>query len=141
MKIRNRIALTLENQVAQVQLDRPEKRNALDMEMFRAIAEVQEKLARERGLRAVILSGSGVDFCSGLDVKALMKDRYGMVRLLWKWIFWRANLAQQVSVGWRTLPVPVFAAIQGRCWGGGASAFATSGRFSAPWPQRSTLSS
>ncbi len=119
MKIRNRISLTLENQVAQVQMDRPEKRNALDMEMFRAIAEVQGKLARERGLRAVILSGSGVDFCSGLDVRALMKDRAGMIRLLWKWFPWRANLAQQVSVGWRTLPVPVFAAVQGRCWGGG----------------------
>jgi len=32
---------------------------------------------------------------------------------------WRANLAQQVSVGWRRLSVPVFAAIHGRCWGGG----------------------
>jgi enoyl-CoA hydratase/carnithine racemase len=119
MKIRNRITLTLENQVAQVRMDRPEKRNALDMEMFHAIAEVQRKLAGERGLRAVILSGSGVDFCSGLDVKALMKDRHGMIRLLWKWLPWRANLAQRVSVGWRSLPVPVFAAIQGRCWGGG----------------------
>jgi enoyl-CoA hydratase/carnithine racemase len=119
MKIMNRILLTLENQVAQVQLDRQEKRNALDLEMFRAIAEVQRKLARERSLRAVVLSGSGVDFCSGLDVRALMKNRSGMIRLLWKLLPWRANLAQQVGVGWRNLPVPVFAAIQGRCWGGG----------------------
>jgi enoyl-CoA hydratase/carnithine racemase len=119
MKIRNRIALTLENQVAQVQLDRPEKRNALDLGMFQAIAEVQGKLAKERDLRAVVLTGSGIDFCSGLDVSSLMKDRAGMVKLLWKWLPWRANLAQQVSVGWRKLPVPVFAAIQGRCWGGG----------------------
>ncbi|MFC1720098.1 crotonase/enoyl-CoA hydratase family protein [Pseudomonadota bacterium] len=119
MKISNRIVLTLENQVAQVQLNRPEKRNALDMDMFRALAGVQEKLAKERDLRAVVLTGSGVDFCSGLDVRALMKDRAGMVKLLWKWLPWRANLAQQVSVGWRSLPVPVFAAIQGRCWGGG----------------------
>jgi enoyl-CoA hydratase/carnithine racemase len=119
MKIRNRIVLTLDNQVAQVQMDRPEKHNALDLEMFRAITEVQGKLARERGLRAVVLSGSGVDFCSGLDVRSLMKDRSGMVKLLWKWLPWRANLAQKVSVGWRTLPVPVFAAIHGRCWGGG----------------------
>jgi enoyl-CoA hydratase/carnithine racemase len=119
MKIRNRIVLNLENQVAGVELNRPEKHNALDVEMFRAIAEVQHLLNRERGLRAVILSGSGVDFCSGLDVRSLMKDRSGMLKLLWKWLPWRANLAQRVSVGWRTLPVPVFAAIQGRCWGGG----------------------
>jgi len=119
MKIRNRITLIMEHQVARVQMDRADKRNALDLEMFRAMAEVQQKLARERELRAVVLSGSGIDFCSGLDVRSLMKDRSGMIKLLWKWLPWRANLAQQVSVGWRTLPVPVFAAIQGRCWGGG----------------------
>lgn len=119
MKIRNCVALSVENQVARVQLDRPEKHNALNLEMFQAIAEAQQKLARERDVRAVVLSGAGVDFCTGLDVKSLMKDRSGMIRLLWKWLPWRANLAQKVSVGWRTLPVPVFAAIQGRCWGGG----------------------
>ncbi len=119
MKIRNRVLLTIEKQVARVRLDRPEKHNALDLDMFRAIAEVQRRLGREKDLRAVVLTGSGVDFCTGLDVQSLMKDRSGMLKLLWKWHPWRANLAQQVSVGWRTLPVPVFAAIQGRCWGGG----------------------
>jgi enoyl-CoA hydratase/carnithine racemase len=119
MHIDHRILLTVENRIARVQLNRPEKHNALDLEMFSAIAKMQKKLARERDLRAVILSGSGVDFCSGLDVKSMMKDRTGMLKLLWKWLPWHANLAQQVSVGWRNLPVPVFAAIHGRCWGGG----------------------
>lgn len=119
MKIRNCIELSVENQVAQVQLYRPEKHNALNMEMFQAIAETQKKLAGERDVRAVVLSGAGVDFCSGLDVRALMKNRSDMMRLLWKWLPWQANLAQQAGVGWRRLPVPVFAAIQGRCWGGG----------------------
>ena len=119
MQIGNRVLLTLENQVALVQLNRPEKHNALDLEMFRAIAQMQQKLARESSVRAVILSGSGVDFCSGLDAKSVLKDRTGALKLLWKWLPWRANLAQQVSVGWRRLSVPVFAAIHGRCWGGG----------------------
>ena len=87
--------------------------------MFSAIAKTQKKLARESDLRAVVLSGSGVDFCTGLDVKSMMKNRIGMLKLLWKWLPWRANLAQQVSVGWRNLSVPVFSAIHGRCWGGG----------------------
>lgn len=111
--------LTMEGEVAQVRLNRPEKRNALDLEMFQAIAAVQKRLRRNRELRAVVLSGAGVDFCSGLDVKSAMHDRRGMVRLLWKWLPWQANLAQRVSVGWRELPAPVIAAIQGRCWGGG----------------------
>ena len=119
MQIENRVLLTLENQLALVQLNRPEKHNALDLEMFRAIAQIQKKLTGESGIRAVILSGSGVDFCSGLDAKSVLKDRTGALKLLWKWLPWRANLAQQVSVGWRRLSVPVFAAIHGRCWGGG----------------------
>ena len=119
MNIGNRVSVNIENQVASVQLNRPEKHNALDLEMFQAIAKMQSKLAGESRLRAVVLSGSGVDFCTGLDIKSLMKDRSGMRKLLWKWLPWRPNLAQQVAVGWRTLPVPVISAIQGRCWGGG----------------------
>jgi len=119
MQIENRVLLTLENQIALVQLNRPEKHNALDLEMFRAIVQMQKKLARESSIRAVILSGSGIDFCTGLDAKSVMKDRTGPLKLLWKWLPWRTNLAQQVSVGWRRLSVPVFAAIHGRCWGGG----------------------
>lgn len=105
--------------MAQVRLDRPDKRNALDLEMFQAIAAVQKRLRRSQQLKAVVLSGAGIDFCSGLDVKSAMHDRRGMVRLLWKWLPWQANLAQRVSVGWRDLRAPVIAAIQGRCWGGG----------------------
>lgn len=115
----NRVLLNIENGVAAVRLNRPEKHNALDLEMFQAIVRTQEKLAGENDLRAVVISGSGVDFCTGLDVKSVMKDRNGMRKLLWKWLPWRSNLAQQVSVGWRRLSIPVFAAIHGRCWGGG----------------------
>ena len=115
----DRIAMSLENHVAHVQLNRPDKRNALDLDMFKAIAEAQRSLRGTRGLRAVVLSGTGVDFCSGLDVKSAMHDRKGMVRLLWKWLPWQANLAQRAGLGWRLLPAPVIAAVHGRCWGGG----------------------
>lgn len=119
MNYRGRVSLTIENQLAVVELDRAEKHNALDLEMFLAIIDAQRELGRDGGVRAAMLCGAGVDFCTGLDVKSIMKDRSGMKRLLWKWLPWRANLAQQVSVGWRRLSVPVFAAIHGRCWGGG----------------------
>jgi len=115
----DRIDLTMEQQVARVCLNRPDKRNALDLEMFRAIASAQKSLAGRRELRAVVLSGAGIDFCSGLDIKSAMHDRRGMVSLLWKWLPWRANLAQRAGLGWRELRVPVIAALHGRCWGGG----------------------
>ena len=114
-----RVLISINEQVAEVRLNRAAKHNALDIGMFTAIASAQKQLAKNRRLRAVILSGEGEDFSSGLDVKSLMKDRSGTLKLLWKWLPWRANLAQIVSVGWRRLPVPVIAAIHGRCWGGG----------------------
>ncbi len=114
-----RVLLTVESSIARVRLNRADKRNALDLAMFEAIAATQKKVRAERAVRVVILEAEGEDFCSGLDVKSMLSDRRAMLRLLWKWLPWQANLAQQVSVGWRRLSVPVIAAIQGRCWGGG----------------------
>jgi enoyl-CoA hydratase/carnithine racemase len=115
----DRVLLTVDSDIARVQLNRPAKRNALDTAMFEAIVDAQKKLRRLRGLRAVILSGRGEDFCSGLDIKSMLTNRRAAARLMWKWLPWRPNRAQQVSVGWGDLPVPVIAAIHGRCWGGG----------------------
>lgn len=115
----DRVQLLVENHIAHVQLSRPGKRNALDLAMFEAIAAAQQALRKQRDLRVVVLSGAGIDFCSGLDIKSAMHDRQGMLRLLWKWLPWRANLAQLAGVGWRDFRVPVIAAIHGRCWGGG----------------------
>lgn len=114
-----RITVAVEDGVARVQLSRPDKHNALDLAMFEALARTQRQLAGMQGLRAVVLSGAGVDFCTGLDVTSAMHDRRGMLRLLWKWLPWQANLAQRAGIGWRRLPTPVIAAIHGRCWGGG----------------------
>jgi enoyl-CoA hydratase/carnithine racemase len=115
----DRVLVSVDNDIARVQLNRPAKRNALDAAMFDAIVDAQKKLRRIRGLRAVILSGRGEDFCSGLDIKSMLGNRRAAARLMWKWLPWRPNRAQRVSVGWGGLPVPVIAAIHGRCWGGG----------------------
>jgi enoyl-CoA hydratase/carnithine racemase len=138
----DRITVTTENGVARVRLNRPDKRNALDLEMFRAIAEAQKSLRSARALRAVVLAGAGVDFCSGLDVKSAMHDRHGMIRLLWKWLPWRANLAQRAGLGWRDLAVPVVVALQGRCWGGGLQiALGADFRIAAPNASLSVMES
>ena len=51
------VDLLIENDIAFVTLNRPEKRNALDMEMFRAIDSVSRQLRRNRKIRAVIVQG------------------------------------------------------------------------------------
>jgi enoyl-CoA hydratase/carnithine racemase len=65
-----------------------------------------------------------------------------MLRLLWKWLPWRANLAQRAGIGWRRLPVPVIAAIHGRCWGGGLQiALGADFRITAPDASLSVMES
>jgi len=115
----NRIKLEFQQQIATVTLNRPEKRNALDMKMFYAINETIQQIKRDRKIRVVIVKAEGEDFCSGLDIKSVLKNKLNAVKLLWKWLPGNSNLAQIVSTGWKQLPVPVIMAINGRCWGGG----------------------
>jgi enoyl-CoA hydratase/carnithine racemase len=113
------VTLNIDNDIAFVTLNRAEKRNALDMAMFKAIDKISRQLKQNRKIRAVIVQGSGEDFCSGLDVKSVLSQRSSAMSLLAKWLPGQANLAQRVSVNWRKIPVPVIMVIQGRCWGGG----------------------
>lgn len=114
-----RVTCKFENNIAIVQLNRPDKCNAVDMAMFKSLASVIKQLKNDRSVRAIVISGNGKDFCSGLDVKSVMKDPLAGIKLLWKWLPGSANLAQQVSFGWRKLSVPVITSIHGRCWGAG----------------------
>ena len=128
-----RVSVEIANNIAHVKLNRADKLNALDMEMFIAIRHSIKTLRKNRAIRAVIVSGNGEDFCSGLDVKSIMKSPMNMLKLLFKVLPWRANLAQVVSTGWQDIPVPVICAIHGRCWGGGLQiALGADFRFATP---------
>jgi len=115
----NSVLLTIENQIAYVTLNRAEKHNALNMSMFYQIDNVIKQLKNNRNIRVVIVRGKGCDFCSGLDIKSVMKSPLNILKLLFKWLPGRSNLAQRVSTGWRTIPVPVIMVLHGRVWGGG----------------------
>ncbi|MDQ1431172.1 MAG: hypothetical protein QOF40_1774 [Actinomycetota bacterium] len=64
----DRVSCTIEGGIADVRLTRPEKRNALDREMFRAILAAAAQVAADPSVRAVVLSGEGKGFCAGLDM-------------------------------------------------------------------------
>jgi enoyl-CoA hydratase/carnithine racemase len=123
----NRVAVSITDGVADVRLVRPDKMNALDAAMFDALVATSARLAREKALRAVVLSGEGRAFCAGLDMGrfAAMKESGGNgiadgeKRDLSVRTHGIANAAQQAVWGWRQLPVPVIAAIQGVAFGGG----------------------
>ncbi|MBL4773960.1 MAG: crotonase/enoyl-CoA hydratase family protein [Alcanivoracaceae bacterium] len=114
-----RVEVEIINHIAHVSLARPEKHNALDMAMFEAIVKTIKTLKKDRSIRAVIVSGQGPDFCTGLDVKSVLKSVKGPLKLLFKLLPWRANLAQRVSTDWQNIAAPVITVIHGRCWGGG----------------------
>ncbi len=118
-QIEKRVKLKITDEIAFVSLNRADKHNALDLPMFHAIKHTIKKLRKNRTIRAVIVEGIGSDFCSGIDVQSVKQSVTGPLRLLAKWLPWRANLAQFVSVGWSSIPVPVIMVIEGRCWGGG----------------------
>lgn len=113
------VNVRIEGEIGWVILNRPDKLNAMNLAVFRGLDQAIQQLRRAPKIRAVIISGEGTDFCSGIDVKWVMKSKLAMLQLLWKWRLGRPNLAQRVCVGWRKLPVPVIAAIHGRCWGAG----------------------
>ena len=129
----NCVILTVENNIAFVTLNRAEKRNALNMEMFRTIDKISQNLRKDRTIRAVIVLANGEDFCSGLDIKSVLSQKSSALSLLAKWLPGKANLAQRVSCNWRKIPVPVIMVIQGRCWGGGMQiALGADFRFASP---------
>src|SRR4051812_38856613 len=72
----NRVSVSMADGVADVRLVRADKMNALDAAMFSALVETCDRLGREKGLRAVVLSGEGRAFCAGLDMGrfAAMQD-------------------------------------------------------------------
>jgi enoyl-CoA hydratase/carnithine racemase len=129
-----RLQISIENHVAEVLLDRPEKHNALDMRMFDDLAKAGARLAAEPSVRAVILTGAGDNFCAGIDLgifsepgdaiepasMAPQKDSH-------------ANRFQRAAYAWREVPVPVICAIRGVAFGGGAQiALGADLRYAAP---------
>ena len=113
----DRVKLTIENSIAEVVFTRPDKMNALDSDAFDAICQVTEVLKTKNDVRAVVVAGEGKSFCSGLDMSMfadpsanqdLIERSHGLT-----------NRYQQAVWGWREIPVPVIAAINGYCLGGG----------------------
>lgn len=133
MPEQQRVLLSVVDGVAEVVLNRADKHNALDGAMFEAIAAVQDVVRSDPSVRAVVLTGDGPSFCAGLDFPSVTADGGRPEDLLVPSPGSQANLAQRAAYGWIELDVPVVAALQGHCLGGGCQiALAADIRYAAP---------
>ncbi len=110
------VTAALDGGVAQVRLNRPAKVNALNPAMMAAFDEALDYLGALDDLRCVVLAGEGRSFCVGIDLDVLSG---GGIGALGPRTHGMANRAQHCATGWRSLPVPVIAAISGHCFGAG----------------------
>jgi enoyl-CoA hydratase len=105
--------------VTVVTMNRPDRLNAMSIDLVIALHDVLEEVAADNECRVVVLTGSGRAFCSGLDLKD-----YGIIpnidglqvgRIAQRSMRYYSRLVPQL----RSMPQPVIAAIGGPAYGGG----------------------
>ncbi len=105
----NYLAFAREGRVARIMLNRPEKRNALNMEMCRELAAALEDTAADESTGAVLLTAAGPAFCAGMDLDEVLTADPGALHQVHEELFtFAARLAK-----------PVVAAVHGPALGGG----------------------
>lgn len=95
--------------VLRVALNRPEKRNALSVELGRALLNAVESGADDPSVGAILLTGNGPSFCAGMDLAELETVPYEKVDQVHEQLF---TLGSRVSK-------PLIAAVSGPALGGG----------------------
>jgi enoyl-CoA hydratase/carnithine racemase len=96
--------------VLTVTLNRLEQLNAFDAPLMRALRALWTEVARDGDVRCIVITGAGRAFCAGADVAMLGDDRQDAGRT------WRDELAFLPGLH---VAVPVIAAVNGICAGGG----------------------
>jgi enoyl-CoA hydratase len=107
------LILTVEAPLAVLTLNRPEKLNALDLDLLRALDAACNTVEADRNIRVLILTGAGKAFCAGGDIKAwggMEKERFGH-----EWVRFGHRVFDRLA----GLRMPVIAVLNGHAFGGG----------------------
>ena len=116
MDVMNTLLYELNDHVATITLNRPEKRNAMNPTMHQEMSELLKRVNADPQVRVIVITGSGKSFCAGADIKEFFKDledkpllRDQILATAWDWM-WK-SLAES--------PKATIAMINGHCYGGG----------------------
>jgi methylglutaconyl-CoA hydratase len=101
--------------IARITLNRPEKRNALDTDLVGQLKDALASSARDEQCLVVLLTGAGTDFCSGADLAGLEKTvQAGVLDARSE-----ARNVADLFLMMRSHPRPIIAAVHGRALAGG----------------------
>jgi methylglutaconyl-CoA hydratase len=110
-----KIIYSVDQAVARIILNRPDKRNALDDEIVTEFADALRSAGSDKSVRVVLLSGAGKDFCSGADLASLQRISEAGVEESMS----SARVMGELFVEMRRHPRPIIAAVRGRALAGG----------------------
>lgn len=103
--------------VLTVTLDRPARKNALTFELYRELTELFASLSSLKGVKAVVLTGTGTDFCSGGDVHEIIGP---LTQSSPQQLLEFTQMTGDLVKAMRACPQLIVAAIDGTCAGAGA---------------------
>lgn len=112
------VSYQVHDAVAHVTIERPDKRNAMDLEVFQQLRTQAARAAEDPTVGAVLVTGRGGTFSSGLDVSVLASGFGGTDDAAGIDLAAIGRL-QEAFTAYEELDKPVVAAIEGPCFGGG----------------------
>ena len=68
------VLFSTHNQTAVITLNRPERRNAINQALLTGLYDALEKAAGDDHVRAVVITGNGKSFCSGIDLSVILTE-------------------------------------------------------------------
>jgi enoyl-CoA hydratase/carnithine racemase len=107
----------VENRVATVTLNRPERKNPLTFESYAELRELFRALAYADDVKAVVITGAGENFCSGGDVHEIIGP---LTKLDMPGLLAFTRMTGELVKAMRACPQPIVAAVDGVCAGAGA---------------------
>jgi enoyl-CoA hydratase/carnithine racemase len=106
-----------EERVGVITLDRPEKKNPLTFDSYAELRDLFRALSGARDIRAVVITGSGGNFCSGGDVHEIIGP---LTKMKPAQLLEFTRMTGDLVKAMRACPQPVVAAVDGVCAGAGA---------------------